>query len=725
MNQHVLPAAVSPEPTTSTRRTLLTGAAAGLVIGFAWNGRKAMAANEPAPFAPNAFVRIAPDNTVTILIKHLEMGQGVYTGLSTIVAEELDADWAQVRAEHAPADVKLYANTGLGIQMTGGSTSTANSYEQLRKAGATARAMLVAAAAAEWRVPAGEIAVSNGVLSCQNKRATFGELAAKAATMPVPADVTLKDAKDFKLIGRDRLRLDTPEKSDGSAKYALDIMLPGMVVAVVARPPRFGGTVKHVNAEAAKAVRGVREVIAIPSGVAVVADTFWQAHKGRSALQIEWDESIAETRGTAELFAEYKAKAATPGISARKNGDAADAMAKAARTVTAEFEFPYLAHAPMEPLDCVMVRGDEGAEVWAGCQFQTIDQGNVAGVLGLKPEQVKINTVFAGGSFGRRANIPSDYMVEAAHIAKALPLGMPVKLLWTRKDDIRGGRYRPMYYHALKAGLDAGGKPIAWQHMIVGQAILKGTPFEAAAMKNGYDGSSVEGAANLPYDIANIAVDVHTTDVGVPVLWWRSVGNTHNSYATETFVDQIAKAVGQDPVAFRRELLAKHPRHVGVLNLVADKAEWTKPLGPNRARGVAVVESFGTLVAEVVEITGTGDGGFTVDRVICAVDCGVAVNPDIIRTQMEGGIAYGLSAILKNAVTLKDGVVEQSNFDNYGALRMAEMPAVEVHIVPSTSKPSGVGEPGVPPIGPALANAVFALTGKLVTKLPMQASVGV
>jgi isoquinoline 1-oxidoreductase beta subunit len=705
-------------PAPASRRAVLQGAAAGLVIGFTWTGRSRAAVAATAPFAPNAFIRILPDNTVTILIKHLEMGQGVFTGLTTIAAEELDADWAQVRAEHAPADVTLYANTGLGIQMTGGSTSVFNSYTQLRKAGATARAMLVAAAAKEWNAPVSEISVDKGVLTYKTKRATFGEMAARAATMPVPNDVTLKNPSDFKLIGRDVPRLDTPAKTDGSAQYTLDVRMPGMLTAVVARPPRFGGTVKSFDARTANAVPGVRQIFAIPSGVAVVADTFWQAQKARSALRIEWDETKAEKRGTAELFAEYKKLAATPGLSARNEGDAAKALASAARVVSAEFEFPYLAHAPMEPLDAVMIASADGCEIWAGCQFQTVDQGNVAAVFGFKPQQVKINTLYAGGSFGRRANTVSDYLVETAHIAKTLPPGTPVKLVWTREDDIRGGRYRPMFFHSMKAGLDASGNVMAWKHVIVGQSLLKGTPFEAA-LKNGIDGSSVEGAQNIAYNIPNVAVDLHTTDVGVPVLWWRSVGSTHNTYAAEVFADMVAKTAGIEPLAFRQKFLAKHPRHLGVVNLAAEKAEWSKPLGPNRARGIAVVEAFRSAVAQVVEITKRGDGSIKVDRVVCAVDCGTAINPDIIRTQMEGGIAYGLGAILKGAVTLKEGVVEQSNFDTYDVLRMDEMPQVEVHIVPSTAPPTGVGEPGVPPLGPALANAIFALTGKPVTKLPM------
>ncbi len=712
--------------TKPSRRSLLQGTAAGLLVGFVWNGGKVRGATvNTATFAPNAFIRIAPDNTVTVMIKHLEMGQGVYTGLSTIVAEELDADWAQMRAEHAPADVKLYANTALGFQATGGSTATANSYAQLRQAGATARAMLVSAAAKEWNAPAADIKVENGVISYNAKRATFGELAAKAAALPVPTNVPLKDPKTFKLIGGITPRLDTGSKIDGSAKYGMDYATANMMVAVVARPPRFGASLKSFDATTASAMPGVKAIMAVPSGVAVVADSFWQAQKARSALRIDWDESAAEKRSTAQIFADYKALAAKPGVPARKEGDAAAAMAKAKRTVTAEFEFPYLAHAPMEPLDCTIVRSDQGCEIWAGVQFHTIDQGNVAAVLGFKPDQIKINTMFAGGSFGRRANIQSDYLVEAAHIAKGLPVGTPVKVIWTREDDLRGGKYRPMYFHSIKAGLDEQNKVVAWQHTIVGQSIGKGSAFESFLIKDGIDNTSVEGAANVPYDIPNIAVDLHTTTAGPTVLWWRSVGSTHNSYATEVFADQVAKAAGQDPLEFRRAMLAKHPRHLAVVNLVAEKAEWTKPLGKDQARGMAVAEAFGTTVAQVVEVSRTASGQIKVDRVVCAVDCGTVINPDIVKAQMEGGIAFGLGTILKSAITLKDGLVQQSNFDTYGVLRMDEMPIVEVHTVASDAAPSGVGEPGVPPIGPALANAIFALTGKPVTKLPMRSSVAV
>jgi isoquinoline 1-oxidoreductase beta subunit len=606
------------------------------------------------------------------------------------------------------------------VQGTGGSSSIANSYDQLRKAGATARALLVDAAAKEWGVDRSTITVEKGVVkhATSGRSATFGELAGKAASLPVPSDVPLKDPSRFTLIGTSVPRVDAKSKTNGTAQFALDVKLPGMLTAVIARPPVFGATPKSFDAASAKAVSGVVKVFQVPSGVAVVAENFWAAKKGRDALTVQWDEAAAETRGTAELIAEYKALAEKPGTPARKDGDAAKALAGAAKTITAAFEFPYLAHAPMEPLDCVVRLEGDRCEIWAGDQFQTIDQGNAAVAAGLKPAQVQIHTLMAGGSFGRRANTVSDYIVEAVHIAKELDRGTPVKLVWTREDDIRGGRYRPMYYHTLTAGLDAQGKPVAWRHRIVGQSILGGTPFEPMMVKDGVDGTSVEGAANLPYDIPNLAVELHTTKVGVPVLWWRSVGSTHTAYSTEVFIDELAHAAGKDPVEFRRALLTHHPRHKAVLELAAEKAGWGTKLPEGKARGVAVHESFSTYVAQVAEITMQPDGSVKVDRVVCAVDCGRAINPDVIRAQMEGGIGFGLGGVLYGELTLDKGEVQQSNFHDYRVLRIDEMPKVEVHIVPSVEAPTGVGEPGVPPIGPAVANAVFAATGRRVRNLP-------
>jgi isoquinoline 1-oxidoreductase beta subunit len=692
-------------------------------------GKTVATAASQAELAPNAFVRIGADGSVTVLAKHLEMGQGTYTGLATLVAEELDADWSRVRVEGAPADAQSYNNLLWGpAQGTGGSTAIANSYEQMRKAGATARAMLVAAAAETWRVPAGEVAVSNGVLSHKSgRKASFGELAGKAATLPIPSDVKLKDPKAFRLIGKRVPRTDSRAKVNGSAQFTIDVKLPGMLTAVVAHAPLFGAKVKAFDAGKAKSIRGVVNVVQIPTGVAVLATSFWAAKQGRDALSVQWDESGAHKIGSPELMAQYKALAAKPGLAAKSSGDADKALAGAAKTLEASFEFPFLAHAAMEPMNCVIQLKDGACEVWNGEQFQTVDQATVAGVLGLQPPQVKLNMLYAGGSFGRRANPHSDYLVEAAHIVKAINGTAPVRLQWTREDDTRAGYFRPLYYHSIRAGLDGSGKLVAWQHRIVGQSILAGTAFEPMMVKDGIDATSVEGASTLPYDIPNMRVDLHTTKVGVPVQWWRSVGSTHTAFSTETLIDELAAAAGQDPVAFRRAMLAKHPRHRGVLDLAAEKAGWGKPLAKGgapgiagRGRGIAVHESFNTFVAEVAEVTLLNSGGFRVDRVVCAVDCGVAVNPDVIRAQMEGGIGYGLSAALHGAVTLKDGRVEQSNFHDYRPLRINEMPRVEVYIVPSTEKPTGVGEPGVPPIAPAVANALAAATGQRLRNLPLK-----
>jgi isoquinoline 1-oxidoreductase beta subunit len=713
------------------RRAFLKGAGAtaltALTIGFEWSSpRRAYAlegtADSMAPFAPNAFVRIGSDDRIIIISKHIEMGQGAYTGLATVLAEELDADWTQVRVESAPADATRYANLAFGkIQGTGGSSAIANSWPQLRDAGAKARAMLMSAASLEWRVPVSELTVDKSVVyhAASERQARFGALVKTAATLPVPATVRLKDPKDFKLIGHRPPRVDVPAKCNGTALFTIDVVLPGMLVALLKRAPRFGGTVKSFDGSAAAKVPGVIKVVQVPRGIAVIAKSFWAAKLGRDALTVEWDESKAEKRGSAQLMEEYRRLAEQPALPARKQGDARKAIGESARKVSASFEFPYLAHAPMEPLDAVVKLDANRCEIWAGDQFQTIDQLNAAQVAGLKPEQVSIHTLYAGGSFGRRANTISDYIVEAVSIAKAHGAdGTPIKLQWTREDDIRGGLYRPMYFHKFEAGLDADNKLTAWHHVIVGQSIMANTIF-AAGIQDGIDSTSVEGAANIGYGIANIAVDLSTTQVGVPVLWWRVVGSSHTTFAVEAFMDEVAHAAGADPYLFRRALLEHEPRMRAVLDLAADKAGWSsKPLPKGRGRGIAVCEAFKSYVAQVAEVTVDEAGKIKVDRVVCAVDCGTAVNPDIIKAQMEGGIGFGLSAALYGAVTLKDGRIEQSNFNDYRVLRMNEAPKVEVYIVPSTEKPTGVGEPGVAPVGPAVANAVFAATGERLRVFP-------
>ncbi len=675
-------------------------------------------------FEPNAFVRIGTDDSVTVIVKHLEMGQGTYTGLPTLVAEELDARWDQVRAEGAPADAKRYNNLFWGpSQGTGGSTAIANSWEQMRKAGAAARHMLVEAAARRWQVDAAEIQVRDGLVSHPDgNSATFGELAGDAATLPVPEEVILKDPSEFRFIGNPRIRRkDAAGKIDGSARFTQDVTLPGMLTAVVAHAPRFGARVESFDQAPALAVRGVRQVVEIPSGVAVLADDFWSAKLGRDALAqtIVWDESGAFKLGSQEILAQYRELATKPGAVARKEGDPEAAMAAAARVVEAEFEVPFLAHAAMEPLNCVIAPDEDGVRVLNGEQFQTADQAAIAGVLGLEPRQVRIDMLFAGGSFGRRANPKSDFPTEAAEIFKATGGKTPVKLQWTREDDTRGGWYRPLYLHRLRAGLDADGKPLAWEHRIVGQSIVAGTAFEPMLVVDGIDQTSVEGAQNLPYRIPNLLVDLHSPALGVPVQWWRSVGSTHTAFAVECMIDEMAAAAGRDPVAYRMALLEGHPRHQAVLKLAAEKAGWGSPPGEGRARGVAVHESFNSYVAQVAEVTVRGNA-FSVDRVVIAVDCGVAVNPNVIEAQMEGGMGFGLSAALVSELTLKDGLVEQSNFHDYQVLRMNQMPRVEVHIVPSAEPPTGVGEPATPVIAPAVANALAAATGRRLYRLPLK-----
>jgi isoquinoline 1-oxidoreductase subunit beta len=681
---------------------------------------------QEATLEPNAFVRIGTDNTVTVIVKHLEMGQGTYTGLPTLVAEELDADWAQMRVAGAPADAKRYNNLFMGeVQLTGGSTALANSYEQLRKAGATARAMLVGAAAERWRVPASEISVSKGVVEHRksNKRAKFGELAAAAATQVMPDDAPLKQPKDFVYIGKAApTRTDARAKSTGAAIFTQDMKLPGMLTAVVLHPPRYGAKLARYDAAKAKEIAGVVDVVAFATaatnGVAVLANDYWTAKRGRDALIAEWDETGAFRLGSAEIMAEYRRLADTPGAVAHKQGDVAAALGAAAKRLTAAYEFPFLAHAAMEPMNCVVALGPQGCEVWNGEQFQTVDQMVIGQLLDLGPEQVKLNMLYAGGSFGRRANPHSDYLLEAAAIAKAIEGRAPVKLVWGREDDMRAGYYRPMYYHTLDAGLDAQGELTAWRHTIVGQSILTGTAFEPMMVKNGIDETSVEGAANLPYAIPNRLLELHSPQLGVPVQWWRSVGSTHTAFSTECFLDEVARAAGKDPLALRRALLREHPRHLAALELAAKQVGWGKSLPKDRARGIAVHESFNTVVAQVVEIS-RRKNAFHIDRVVCAVECGVAVNPQIVAMQMESGIGYGLSAALMGAITLKDGMVEQSNFHDYPVLRMNQAPRVEVHIVPSSGKPTGVGEPATPVIAPALANALLALNGQPIRALPL------
>lgn len=671
------------------------------------------------PWALNAFIEIGADETVTILVNKSEMGQGVYTSLPMLVAEELECEWSKIRVESAPVEA-VYNHTAFGIQMTGGSTSVSSEWERLRKLGAAAREMLIGAAAAIWEVDNSSCRAENGkVIHRSGKTFTYGELAAKAAALPPPQEVPLKDASAFKIIGKPMLRLDTPEKVNGRAVFGLDAKIEGMLTAVVARSPVFGGKVKSFSASKAKAVPGVKEVVQVESGVAVLGADFWSANLGRRALEVVWDEGPHAGLSTAGMREDYARLARTPGALARKEGDGEATLAKAAQKIEAEYEVPYLAHAMMEPLNCLVDLRDHSCEIWTGTQFQTVDQAAAARVAGLKPEEVKIHTLFLGGGFGRRANPHADFVTEAVQVAKAAK--KPVKVVWTREDDIKGGYYRPMWYDRIRAGLDEKKNLIAWQHTVVGQSILKGSPFEKGLAHDGIDITSVEGAEDLPYEIPSILVDLHSPVLKVPVQWWRSVGHSHTGFVVESFMDEVAHAAGKDPFEFRRDLLAKHLRHKGVLELAAQKAGWGKPLPPDRARGIAIHESFGSFVAQVAEVSVNPAGKVRVHRVVCAIDCGRFVNPDMIAAQMEGGIVYGLSAALYGAITFKNGRVEQRNFNDYPVLRINEMPMVEVHIMQSQEEPGGVGEPGVPPIAAAVANAVFALTGKRIRRLPIRA----
>uniref|UniRef100_A0A9E8CSH4 Xanthine dehydrogenase family protein molybdopterin-binding subunit n=1 Tax=Bosea sp. NBC_00436 TaxID=2969620 RepID=A0A9E8CSH4_9HYPH len=714
-----------------SRRSLLAGAGA-LVIGFHLpRGAKAQsgagAAYRPggnATFAPNAFIRVAPDSTVTVLIKHIEMGQGPFTGLATLAAEEMDAAWSQMRAEHAPADVKLYANLAFGVQGTGGSTAIANSWEQMRKAGAAARAMLVQAAADSWKVPAAEINVAEGVINhASGRKGSFGEFAEAASKLTVPENPPLKPASAYKLIGKEGAtkRLDSADKSRGKAQFTIDIHAPNMLTVVIARSPRFGGKVASFDAAEALKVKGVVDVKSIGYGVAVYANGMWPALKGREALKVTWDDSAAEKRGSPELIAEYRKLVRQPGTVAGSHGDAEAALAKADKVIEAEFVFPYLAHAPMEPLDGYIEWDGQTAHARFGSQFQTTEHQTIAAILGLPPEKVTLQTMFAGGSFGRRAQVSQHLAAELAIVAKTIGPNRPVKVVWTREDDLTGGYYRPLFVHRFR-GAVKDSKIAAWSSTLVGQSFFLGTPFEAMVVKNGIDATSVEGANEIFYEVADFRCEVHNPKVGVPTLWWRSVGHTHTGYAVECFVDELLQAAGQDAVKGRLALMGdKHPRAAGVLKAVADLAGWKGP-GPvdGRARGVAVVESFGSFVAQIAEVSMGPEGEPKVHKVWCAVDCGVAVNPDIIRAQVEGGIGFGLGHALYGQITLDGGRPVQTNFHEYRSLRIHEMPAVEVTIIPSTEKPSGIGEPGVPPIGPAVANALAALGHGRPRQLPMQ-----
>ncbi|MCY1253691.1 Isoquinoline 1-oxidoreductase subunit beta [compost metagenome] len=712
------------------RRTFLKlSVGSGFALCAVPLGAQTEAAAPPkAPVQPSAFVSIDADGTVMVTIGKLEFGQGVQTALPMLVAEELDADWSKVRCQLAPAG-EAYKDPVFHIQMVGGSTSMKNSWTQYREIGARMRAMLLGAAARRFGVPAGQLKAEAGVVTAPDgRRATYGELAAAALAEPVPASVQLKSPQQFRLIGKPTGRLDARDKSTGRQQFGIDMALPGARTVVMVHPPVFGARVARFDPARARAIAGVEEVYQVPlaggaTGLAIVANGFWPARTAREVLQVEWDTSGVEKPDSDALLARYRELAARPGVQAR----AADtsALATAPHKLTAEYVFPYLAHTPMEPLNCTIdFRGNQ-CTVWAGSQFQTVDQANVAAVLGLKPEQVTFNTMMAGGGFGRRAVPTSDYLFEAAQVAKvryAAGRREPIKMIWTREDDVRGGYYRPMHLHRVEIGHDGKGRVLAWKHVIVGQSITSGTPFESFTVKNGVDSTMVEGVSDSAYPFP-IALEIHHPKVNVPVLWWRSVGHTHTAYVMETLVDELARAGGIDPVAYRRTLLREHKRHLAALDLAVERSGYGKRrLAAGRAWGVAVHESFDTVVAYIVEVSMRGKQP-VVHRVTAAVHCNMPINPRTVEAQVQGGMMMGLGTTLPGAqITLKDGVVQQANWNDYRVATHADLPPqIAVHIVPSADPPTGIGETAVPPIAPALANAVAALTGKRHRSLPFTA----
>ena len=703
----------------SRRRFLQVSAISGVGFSIGMTTSASTSAIESTKATLGHFVKIANDNTITVVIKHLDKGQGVTTGLTAIVAEELNADWSQMQWEFAPSDPSKYNNLLWGpYQGTGGSTAIANSWMQLRQAGAAAKQMLISAAAKQWGVAESDVVAKDGKLTGGSKAATYGEMAEAAALIAPPSEPKLKDLDDFTIIGQNIPRIDSKEKSTGKAQYTIDVKLPNMLVAAIAHPPKFGATLKSFNADAAKAIDGVQSVVPVARGVAVLANNHWSARRGKDALVTEWDESKAETRSSDQLWAEYKATAETDGVAARNEGDIAKALSDAASTVEMEFEFPYLAHATMEPMNCVVDLKIDECHIYTGSQIPGVDQYVASQITGLPPEKVFIHTQFAGGSFGRRAVPDSDYVMDAVSIAKAINGAAPVSLQWSREDDTKGGRYRPMAFHKFQAAIDSDNNLSGWHQRIVSQSILRGTPFEGL-ITGPLDFALAEGGANLPYKIPNFKFDGHEAQVGVPVLWWRSVGHTHNAYATEVFFDEVAHKMKQDPAKLRQKLLADHPRHLAVLNKVMEESNWGGDLPEGTALGVAVHESFASFVAQVAQVKVNADKSFKVEKVWCAVDCGIAITPDVVKAQMEGGIGYGLSAILGEAITLDNGKVQQNNFYDYTPLRINQMPHIETYVIQSGLAPTGVGEPGTPPIGPAVANALRVITGKAITKLPM------
>jgi len=677
---------------------------------------------------PSAFVQIAPNGEVTVTINRLEFGQGVQTALPMILAEELDADWNLVRSRNGSSDV-AYHDPRFGMHITGGSNSIKNSFTQYRELGSRARAMLLTAAAARWNVDVATLRTQAGtVLGPSGRKVGYGELAEAAMALPVPEKVTLKDPTHFRFIGRPTTRLDARAKSSGRQDFGIDVRLPGQLTAVVARPPVFGARLASVDDSAARAVKGVKAVLRVPldrgaEGVAVVADGYWQAKLGRDALKLQWDTAAVEKVDSARQLIQYRELAGQPGPRLFE-ADMAP-LATASRQLEAEFVFPYLAHAAMEPLNCTVRLSQGRAELWTGSQAPGLDGAAAARVLGLKPEQVAVHVQMAGGGFGRRFAATSDFVVEACEIAKATRtagLNAPVRTVWSREDDMRGGYYRPMHLHRARIGFDETGKVLAWDHVLVGQSITTGSVFERARVKNGIDATATEGMRD-PYPVP-MRLTVHHPKVNVPVLWWRSVGSTHTAFVMETLIDEIARATKQDPVAYRMQLWGgKYSRHRAALQLAVDKSGYGKARLPaGRAWGVAVHECFQSVVAYVVEAS-VREGQPVLHRVTAGVECNLAVNPRTVEAQVQGSAVMALSTCLPgSAITLKDGVVEQSNFGDFTVARITDMPAIAVHIVPSAEPPTGMGEPGLPPLAPAFANAIALLTGKPMRQMPFKLS---
>lgn len=704
-------------PSTVTRRDFLKTASvagSGLLIGF-YLPRGSLFKPMPAgPFAPNAWLRLGTDESVLVLVDRSEMGQGVSTSLPMLVAEELEADWSKVRFEFAPAD-KAYANVLFGMQATGGSSSTRAGWMNLRQAGAAAREMLLSAAADTWGVSKSECRAERGAVTHapSKRKLTYGKLVEKASTLPVPKDVPLKEPKDWKIIGKRVKRLDTPKKVDGSAQFGIDVKVPGLLTALVARCPVQGGKAVKFDATKAKAIAGVRNVVQISSGVAVVAKGYWAAKKGRDALDVTWDYGPSAEVSSATIATQLAQLAEGKAATARHDGDAEAGLSGAASKLEATYDAPFLAHATMEPMNATAHVRSDGVDIWAPTQFQEGARGVGAQIGGVPIEKVAVHTTFLGGGFGRKFEL--DFIIEALETSKAA--GAPVKVIWSREDDIRNQPYRPISHHRVRAGLDASGLPVAWTHRVVAPSIM--ARLFPTTLKDGLDAEAVEGAVDLPYAIPSVHVDYVMAETGIPVGFWRSVNHSFAAFVDESFMDELAHRAGKDPYEYRRSLLAKAPRHLRVLELAATKAGWDKPLPKGRARGIAVFKSFESYVAQVAEVSMRADGTPRVHRVVCAIDCGPVVNPDTVEAQMQSGIVYGLTAALKGEITIDKGRVQQGNFDSYPMLHMREMPVVEVHIVPSTDSQGGVGEPGTPPIAPAVCNAIFALTGRRIRKLPI------